>query len=62
MVLGLCLVTKRLLELVQQSYNYKPLWKGANEATRTLYRGISKFIVMAADSELLEFTLHFPLL
>ncbi|XP_054582032.1 NHP2-like protein 1 [Eptesicus fuscus] len=62
MVLGHCLVTKRLRDLVQQLCNYKPLWKGANEATRTLNRGISEFIVMAADAELLEFTLHLPLL
>lgn len=62
MVLGHCLVTKRLLDLVQQLCSYKPLWKGASEAIKTLNRGISEFIVMAADPESLEFTLHLPLL
>uniref|UniRef100_A0A8C6W6M5 H/ACA ribonucleoprotein complex subunit 2 n=1 Tax=Nannospalax galili TaxID=1026970 RepID=A0A8C6W6M5_NANGA len=54
--------TKKLLDLVQQSRNYKQLEKGANEATKTLNRGISEFIVMAADAEPLEIILHLPLL
>ncbi|ERE70453.1 NHP2-like protein 1, partial [Cricetulus griseus] len=55
-------LTKKLLDLVQQSCNYKQLQKGANEATKTLNRGISDFIVMAADSEPLEIILYLPLL
>ncbi|XP_050019558.1 NHP2-like protein 1 [Alexandromys fortis] len=55
-------LTKKLLDLVQQSCNYKQLRKGANEATKTLNRGISEFIVMAADTEPLEIILHLPLL
>mmetsp|Transcript_46806 Transcript_46806/g.93752 ORF Transcript_46806/g.93752 Transcript_46806/m.93752 type:complete len:127 (-) Transcript_46806:68-448(-) len=51
-----------ILELVQQACNYKQLKKGANEATKTLNRGISEFIVMAADTEPLEILLHLPLL
>lgn len=51
-----------ILELVQQASNYKQLKKGANEATKTLNRGISEFIVMAADTEPLEILLHLPLL
>ncbi|XP_062954629.1 NHP2-like protein 1 [Cynocephalus volans] len=54
--------TKTLLDLVQQSRNYRQLWKGANEATRTLHRGISEFTVMAVDTGPLEITLHLPLL
>jgi len=38
------------------------LKKGANEATKTLNRGISEFIVMAADTEPIEIVLHLPLL
>ncbi|KAM8942696.1 NHP2-like protein 1 [Lycaon pictus] len=38
------------------------LRKGANEATKTLNRVISEFIVMAADAEPLEIILHLPLL
>ena len=45
-----------------QACNYKQLKKGANEATKTLNRGISEFIVMAADTEPLEILLHLPLL
>ena len=47
---------------MQQAANYKQLKKGANEATKTLNRGISEFVVMAADTEPLEILLHLPLL
>ncbi len=40
----------------------KQVKKGANEATKTLNRGIAEFIVMAADTEPLEILLHLPLL
>ncbi|KAK0423953.1 hypothetical protein QR680_008426 [Steinernema hermaphroditum] len=55
-------LSQKLLDLVQQAYNYKQLKKGANEATKTLNRGISELIVMAADAEPLEIILHLPLL
>ena len=55
-------LTKTILDLVQQATNYRQLKKGANEATKTLNRGISEFIVMAADTEPLEILLHLPLL
>lgn len=48
--------------MVQQASHYKQLRKGANEATKTLNRGISEFIVMAADTEPIEILLHLPLL
>ena len=47
---------------MSQANNYKQLKKGANEATKTLNRGISEFVVMAADTEPLEILLHLPLL
>ncbi|KAL2902663.1 NHP2-like protein 1 [Bienertia sinuspersici] len=50
------------MDLVQQATNYKQLKKGANEATKTLNRGIAEFVVMAADTEPLEILLHLPLL
>jgi U4/U6 small nuclear ribonucleoprotein SNU13 len=56
------LVIDRLLELVQQSANYKQLKKGANEATKTLNRGIADLIILAADTEPLAILLHLPLL
>ena len=55
-------LTVNILDLVQQAANYKQIKKGANEATKTLNRGISEFIVMAADTEPLEILLHLPLL
>mmetsp|Transcript_59750 Transcript_59750/g.71182 ORF Transcript_59750/g.71182 Transcript_59750/m.71182 type:complete len:124 (+) Transcript_59750:120-491(+) len=55
-------LTIGLLDLVQQATNYKQTKKGANEATKTLNRGISEMIVMAADAEPIEILLHLPLL
>ncbi|KAI5416260.1 RNA binding protein snu13 [Lathyrus oleraceus] len=55
-------LTITIMDLVQQAANYKQLKKGANEATKTLNRGISEFVVMAADAEPLEILLHLPLL
>ena len=55
-------LTVSILDLVQQATNYKQLKKGANEATKTLNRGISDLIIMAADTEPLEILLHLPLL
>ncbi|XP_013610269.1 PREDICTED: NHP2-like protein 1 isoform X2 [Brassica oleracea var. oleracea] len=47
-----------ILDLIQQAANYNQLKK----ATKTLNRGISEFVVMAADAEPLEILLHLPLL
>merc|ERR1712085_166485 len=55
-------LTVTILDVTQQAANYKQLKKGANEATKTLNRGIAEFIVMAADTEPLEILLHLPLL
>ncbi|CAG8582074.1 18037_t:CDS:2 [Acaulospora morrowiae] len=55
-------LTNQILDLVQQALHYKQLKKGANEATKTLNRGISEFIVMTADTEPIEIVLHLPLL
>lgn len=55
-------LTVALLELVQQATNYKQTKKGANEATKTLNRGISELIVMSGDAEPIEILLHLPLL
>eukprot|EP00188_Purpureofilum_apyrenoidigerum_P005341 Plantae.Rhodophyta-Purpureofilum_apyrenoidigerum.ctg6875.p1 GENE.Plantae.Rhodophyta-Purpureofilum_apyrenoidigerum.ctg6875~~Plantae.Rhodophyta-Purpureofilum_apyrenoidigerum.ctg6875.p1 ORF type:complete len:127 (-),score=31.12 Plantae.Rhodophyta-Purpureofilum_apyrenoidigerum.ctg6875:270-650(-) len=55
-------LTISILDLIAQATNYKQLKKGANEATKTLNRGISELIVMAADAEPLEILLHLPLL
>ncbi|VDM97958.1 unnamed protein product [Thelazia callipaeda] len=55
-------LAQKLLDLVQQAQNYKQLKKGANEATKTLNRGLAEIIIMAADAEPLEIILHLPLL
>jgi len=55
-------LTVALLDLVQQATNFKQLKKGANESTKTLNRGISELIILAADATPLEILLHLPLL
>ncbi|KAI5123387.1 hypothetical protein M0805_006095 [Coniferiporia weirii] len=55
-------LTNQILDLVQQAAQYKQLKKGANEATKTLNRGIAEFIVLTADTEPIEILLHLPLL
>jgi len=55
-------LTNQILDLVQQASSYKQLKKGANEATKTLNRGVAEFIIMAGDTEPLEILLHLPLL
>ncbi|CAH6720793.1 13 kDa ribonucleoprotein-associated protein [[Candida] jaroonii] len=55
-------LTQQILDLVQQSTNLRQIKKGANETTKTLNRGISEFIIMAADTTPIEILLHLPLL
>eukprot|EP01097_Dermamoeba_algensis_P002258 TRINITY_DN1901_c0_g1_i1.p1 TRINITY_DN1901_c0_g1~~TRINITY_DN1901_c0_g1_i1.p1 ORF type:complete len:142 (+),score=32.98 TRINITY_DN1901_c0_g1_i1:22-447(+) len=55
-------LTVTILEVVQQAASYKQIKKGANEATKTLNRGISELVIMAADTEPLQILLHLPLL
>ncbi|KAH9930719.1 NHP2/L7aE family protein [Fomitopsis serialis] len=46
----------------REGLSVKQLKKGANEATKTLNRGISEVIILTADTEPLEILLHLPLL
>ncbi|CAF0747010.1 unnamed protein product [Didymodactylos carnosus] len=55
-------LTKDILDLVNQALNYRQLRKGANEATKTLNRGKSEVIIMAADTQPIEILMHLPLL
>lgn len=41
-------LTQELLDLVQQASHYRQLKKGANESTKTLNRGISEIVILAA--------------
>ncbi|GAB7352334.1 hypothetical protein MBLNU459_g2778t1 [Dothideomycetes sp. NU459] len=55
-------MTQEILDLVQQASHYRQLKKGANEATKTLNRGISEVIILAADTAPLAILMHLPLL
>ena len=55
-------LTKDLVEAVNKAVQKKMIKKGANEATKTLNRGISSLIILAADAKPLEIVLHLPLL
>ena len=55
-------LTRKILDLVQEGSNYKQLKKGANEATKTLNRGVAELIVLAGDCNPIEIVLHLPLL
>ncbi|KAF9061921.1 50S ribosomal protein L30e-like protein [Rhodocollybia butyracea] len=55
-------LTNTILDLTQQAAQFKQLKKGANEATKTLNRGVAEFIILTADTEPLEILLHLPLL
>ncbi|MCJ1438250.1 RNA binding protein snu13 [Xylographa pallens] len=54
-------LTQTILDLVQQASHYRQLKKGANEATKTLNRGISEIIILAADTSPLAILFHLPL-
>ena len=55
-------LSQKILDLVQQASSYRQLKKGANEATKTLNRGTSEIIILAADTTPLAILLHLPLL
>lgn len=55
-------LTQEILDIIQQASHFRQLKKGANEATKTLNRGISEIIVLAADTAPLAILLHLPLL
>ncbi|KAF6818025.1 ribosomal protein L7Ae/L30e/S12e/Gadd45 family protein [Colletotrichum musicola] len=53
---------QEILDLIQQCQHYRQLKKGANEATKTLNRGVSELVILAADTAPLSIVLHLPLL
>ena len=55
-------LTKELFQVINKATQIKKIKKGANEATKTLNRGVSDLIIMAADAKPLEIVLHLPLL
>ena len=55
-------IQKEIFNAITKAAQLKKIKKGANEATKTLNRGISDLIVIAADVKPLEIVLHLPLL
>ena len=55
-------LTQDIFNTITRCSQLKKIKKGANEATKTLNRGISDLIVIAADVKPLEIVLHLPLL
>ncbi|KAF2867796.1 50S ribosomal protein L30e-like protein [Massariosphaeria phaeospora] len=55
-------LSTEILDLVQQASHYRQLKKGANEATKTLNRGVAEIVILAADTSPLAILLHLPLL
>lgn len=50
------------MRVIEQASTLQQLKKGANETTKTLNRGISEIVILAADAKPLEIILHLPLL
>ncbi|KAJ5698138.1 hypothetical protein N7462_000143 [Penicillium macrosclerotiorum] len=55
-------LSQSLLDLVQQASHMRQLKKGANETIKTLNRGISEIVILAADTTPLPLVLPIPLL
>ncbi|KAJ5940559.1 hypothetical protein N7516_000727 [Penicillium verrucosum] len=55
-------LTQELLDLLQQAMQYHQLKKGTNEVTKSVSRGTSEIVVMAADTVPLAIVMHLPLL
>ncbi|KAI9689300.1 MAG: RNA binding protein snu13 [Bathelium mastoideum] len=55
-------LSQEILDVVQQAQNYRQLTKGIKEAAKTLNRGTSELIVIAADVSPPDIILRLPLL
>nr|UXY86770.1 SNU13 snRNP subunit [Cryptomonas paramecium] len=54
--------TVQIFNLIELANEYKQLKKGANESIKSLNRGLSELIILAADAEPIEIILHLPLI
>ncbi|SOV15686.1 splicing factor, putative [Plasmodium sp. gorilla clade G2] len=54
-------LTNQILDVVQRATVYRQLKRGANEAVKSLHKGISELVVLAADAKPLEIISHIPL-
>ncbi|KAJ5516105.1 hypothetical protein N7527_007665 [Penicillium freii] len=55
-------LAQQVLDLLQQASHYNQLKKGANEVTKSLHRGTSEIVVLAADTAPLAIVMHLPLI
>ncbi|KAH8158821.1 hypothetical protein CIB48_g9427 [Xylaria polymorpha] len=55
-------LAQEILDLIQQASHYRQIKKGANEATKSLSRGVSEIVILAGDCSPLSILLHLPLL
>ncbi|OQE41413.1 hypothetical protein PENCOP_c005G02741 [Penicillium coprophilum] len=55
-------LTQELLDLLQQSMHYNHVKKGSNEVTKSVTRGNSEIVILAADTDPLAILTHLPLL
>ncbi|PVH96047.1 L30e-like protein [Periconia macrospinosa] len=55
-------LTTEILDLIQSATHFRQIKKGANEATKSLNRGVAEIVVLAADTSPLAILLHLPLL
>lgn len=53
---------KQIHAFLDQAKSNKQVKIGANETTKALNRGLSEFVVVAADANPLEIVLHIPLI
>ncbi|SBS83642.1 splicing factor, putative [Plasmodium ovale curtisi] len=56
-------LTNQILDVIQRATVYKQLKRGANEGrpVKSLHKGISELVVLAADAKPLEIISHIPL-
>jgi len=55
-------LTLQIFDLVELAKDYKQIKKGANEATKSIKKGIVEIVIIASDSDPLEIILHLPLI
>ncbi|CRG96287.1 splicing factor, putative [Plasmodium gallinaceum] len=54
-------LTNQILDIVQRATVYRQLKRGANETVKSLHKGISELVILAADAKPLEIISHIPL-
>ncbi|GAW81007.1 ribosomal protein L7A [Plasmodium gonderi] len=54
-------LTNQILDVIQRATVYRQLKRGANETVKSLHKGISELVVLAADAKPLEIISHIPL-